>query len=218
MSLTTLDDRAKRVVKRYFVTPMRHSRAPFFVVLARVVFTLLQSGSVITSEQVRKRKPFPNVRIKNFGQMTPQLYRGGQPTEDEFEDLATLGIRTVIDLRTRTESYGRECAEALGMRYINLPMSDTEYPKSEDIQQFLAIVGDPTTGKLFVHCAGGRHRTGVLGAVYRFTHDHWTYEQVYEEMKSYDFYTLWLHRAMKKFVQDYWKNLNNGNGPQKSTK
>src|SRR5215470_5729202 len=111
MSVTNLEERAKRLVKRYFVTPMRHSRAPFFVVLARVVFTSLQSVSVITSEQVRNRKPFPNIRIKNFGQMTPRLYRGGQPEEDEFKDLAALGIKTVIDLRTRTESYGRQCAE-----------------------------------------------------------------------------------------------------------
>lgn len=96
------------------------------------------------------------------------------------------------------------------MRYINLPMSDTEYPMSEHIQRFLEIVDDPATGKLFIHCAGGRHRTGVLGAVYRFTHDHWTYDQVYDEMKSYDFYTLWLHGSMKKFVQDYWKTFRNG--------
>jgi protein tyrosine/serine phosphatase len=98
------------------------------------------------------------------------------------------------------------------MRYVNIPMSDTEYPKSEHIQQFLQIVADPTSGKLFVQCAGGRHRTGVVGAVYRFTHDSWTYEQVYEETRSYDFYTLWLHRSMKEFVQDYWRNLKKGNG------
>jgi protein tyrosine/serine phosphatase len=173
------------------------------VAFVRVVFLVFHSVSVVTSEQVRNRKKFPLIKIKNFGEMTPTLYRGGQPLENDFKDLAALGIKTVIDLRTRPEPYGRRCVEAEGMRYINIPMSDTEYPKSDDIQQFLEIVDDPASGKLFMHCAGGRHRTGVLGAVYRFTHDGWNYEQVYEEMKSYDFYTLWLHGAMKRFVQDY---------------
>jgi protein tyrosine/serine phosphatase len=54
-----------------------------------------------------------------------------------------------------------------------------------------------------VHCAGGRHRTGVAGAVYRFNHYNWTYDQVYAEMKKYDFYTRFGHGDMKKFVQDY---------------
>jgi hypothetical protein len=54
-----------------------------------------------------------------------------------------------------------------------------------------------------VHCAGGRHRTGVMGAVYRFNHYNWNYDQAYAEMKKYDFYTRWGHGDMKKFVQDY---------------
>ena len=212
MKAAELEQRSKRLVKEYFVTPMRHSRAPFFVVIARVVFLCMHSFSVATSEQVRKRRPFPDIRIKNFGQMTPQLYRGGQPQEDDFDDLVRLGVNTIVDLRIRPETYSKGCAEARGMRYINMPMSDTEYPQMDHIRRFLEIVDDPATGKLFVHCAGGRHRTGVLGAVYRFTHDQWNYDQVYEEMKSYDFYTLWLHASMKQFVQDYWKTMSNGSG------
>ena len=36
----------------------------------------------------------PTVKIKNFGQMDDRFYRGAQPKEKEFKDLATLGIRT----------------------------------------------------------------------------------------------------------------------------
>ena len=46
-----------------------------------------------------------------------------------------------------------------------------------------------------------------MGAVYRFTKYQWNYEQVYREMKGYDFYTRWGHGDMKKYVQDYWKRL-----------
>jgi hypothetical protein len=46
-----------------------------------------------------------------------------------------------------------------------------------------------------------------MGAVYRFTVDRWTYDQVYSEMKQYDFYSSWGHGDQKKYVQDYWANL-----------
>jgi protein tyrosine/serine phosphatase len=150
---------------------------------------------------------FSNVKIRNFGQMDERFYRGAQPREEDYRDLASLGINTVIDLREDSESYEKRNVEALGMRYVNIPMSDKQYPKAEEINQFLNLVDDPSTGKFFVHCAGGRHRTGVMGAVYRFTHYQWNFEQVYAEMKEYDFYTRWGHGKMKDFVQDYWQQF-----------
>jgi protein tyrosine/serine phosphatase len=150
---------------------------------------------------------FPNIHIKNFGQMDERFYRGAQPKEADYKDLAALGIKTIIDLREDAESYEKPAAEALGMRYVNIPMGDKEYPKLEQVSQFLKLVDDPATGKFFVHCAGGRHRTGVMGAAYRFNHDHWNFDQVYAEMKDYDFYTRFGHGKMKDFVQDYWQQI-----------
>jgi protein tyrosine/serine phosphatase len=144
-----------------------------------------------------------NVSIKNFGQMDDRFFRGGQPKEGEYKELAALGIKTVIDLRDDPKDYEKTSVEALGMRYVNLAMSDKEYPPAAKIEEFLKLVNDPSTGKFYVHCAGGRHRTGVLGAVYRFNHYGWDYDKVYAEMKKYDFYSRWGHGDMKKFVQDY---------------
>jgi protein tyrosine/serine phosphatase len=150
---------------------------------------------------------FPNIRIKNFGQMSERFYRGAQPGKDDYKDLAALGIRTIVDLRDDPESYEQRETEAAGMRYVNIAMSDKEYPRAEQIAAFLKLVDEPATGKFYVHCAGGRHRTGVMGAVYRFNYDHWNYDQVYAEMKSYDFYTRFGHGEMKHYVEDYWQKL-----------
>lgn len=138
--------------------------------------------------------------------MDERFFRGGQPKEEQYGQLANLGIKTVIDLTDEPKGYEKSRVEALGMRYVNIPMSDKSYPESAKIDEFLKLVDDPTTGKFYVHCAGGRHRTGVMGAVYRFNHYNWTYDQVYKEMKDYDFYTRWGHGDMKKFVQDYAVN------------
>jgi len=150
-------------------------------------------------------KTVSEIQIKNFGQMDERFFRGAQPRESDFRDLAALGIKTVIDLRDDAKATEKKDVEALGMRYVNIPMSDTVYPRAEQIDAFLKLAADPATGKFYVHCAGGRHRTGVIGAVYRFNHYHWNYDQVYAEMKAYDFYTRFGHGAMKQFVEDYWR-------------
>jgi protein tyrosine/serine phosphatase len=150
---------------------------------------------------------FSNIKIRNFGKMDDRFYRGAQPGESDYKDLKALGVKTVIDLQDHPTSYEKRDVEALGMRYVNIPMSDSSYPKEEQIAAFLKVVNDPTTGTFFAHCAGGRHRTGVVGAVYRFNVNHWNYDQVYAEMKDYDFYTRFGHGDLKTFVEDYAKRM-----------
>ena len=187
---------------------MIKSNRSYLSVLFAVVALILAS-SVTAFTQETSKADVSKVSIKNFGQMDDRFFRGGQPKQDEYPELAALGIRTVIDLQDDPTTYEKQSVEALGMKYINIPMSDKDYPESAKIDQFLKLVNDPTTGKFYVHCAGGRHRTGVMGAVYRFNHYNWNYDQVYAEMKKYDFYTRWGHGDMKKFVQDYAVSFQN---------
>ena len=172
-------------------------RSSLFAVLSLIL------ASSITAFSQDNKTDISNVTIKNFGQMDDRFYRGGQPKENEFKKLAALGIGTVIDLRDDPKSYEKQSVEAAGMKYVNIPMSDKDYPETAKIEQFLKLVDDPATGKFYVHCAGGRHRTGVMGAVYRFNHYNWNYDQVYAEMKKFDFYTRFGHGDLKKFVQAY---------------
>lgn len=161
------------------------------------------SLAAVASAQETTTTETPRVKIKNFGQMDDRFFRGAQPKEKDYKDLAQLGIRTIIDLRDDPEAYEKRMAESLGMTYINIPMIAKKYPTPEATELFLKTVNDPATGKFYVHCAGGRHRTGVMGAVYRFKFYNWNFDQVYKEMKQYDFYTRWGHGAFKDFVVDY---------------
>ena len=160
--------------------------------------------------QAKSASEFPNIKIKNFGQMDAHFYRGAQPKAEDFKDLAALGVKTVIDLRDDPTSYEKAAVEALGMHYVNIPMSDTKLPKPGQIEQFLKLATDANTGAFYVHCIGGRHRTGIAGAVYRMTLDGWDLNKSYQEMKAFDFYTRWGHGAMKDFVEDYWKQIQTG--------
>ena len=148
------------------------------------------------------------IRIDNFGRIDDTYYRGAQPKGRDYADLAALGVKTVIDLQADGDNADEaKLVAASGMRFYRIGMTPRVAPTAEQLAAFLRIVKDPAQQPVYVHCAGGRHRTGVMGAVYRFTHDHWNYDQVYAEMKTYDFYTRFGHGAMKQYVEDYWSQL-----------
>jgi len=188
---------------------MSKTNRSYLSVLFAVISLVLASSISAFSQENAHANLATNVNIKNFGQMDDRFFRGGQPKENDYQQLAALGITTVIDLREDPMAYEKRNVEALGMHYVNIPMSDKDYPPTEKIAEFLKLVDNPSTGKFFVHCAGGRHRTGVMGAVYRFNHYNWNYDQVYAEMKKFDFYSRWGHGDMKKFVQDYAVSFHN---------
>jgi len=154
-----------------------------------------------------KESSFPNIKISNFGQMDQNFYRGARPKSEDFKNLAALGIKTVIDLTDNSREREEPAVIAAGMRYVNIPIVDKAYPGADQVSAFLKVANDPATGKFYVHCAGGRHRTGIMGAVYRFNHDHWNFDQAYAEMKQYDFYTSNGHGKQLDFIQDYWQQF-----------
>ncbi len=175
---------------------------------SRIVVTSLALIFALSSLSLAKGvSSFPNIKIKNFGQMDERFYRGGRPKESDYQALAALGVQTVIDLTDNSKEYEKPAVEAAGLRYVNIPMVDKSYPSMDQVNAFLKVVDDPATGKFFLHCAGGRHRTGVMGAVYRFTHDGWNLDQVLAEMNKFDFGSGWGHGKQKDFVKDYWQQV-----------
>lgn len=154
-----------------------------------------------------KNVKFPNVKIKNFGQMDDRFFRGARPDEDDYAALSALGVTTIIDLTDNSREYEEPAVKAAGLRYINIPMEDKSTPNVGQINEFLKVIDDPATGKFFVHCAGGRHRTGVVGAVYRFTHDKWSLDQALAEMDQYEFGSGYGHGKQRDFVKDYFQQL-----------
>ncbi len=175
-------------------------RNNFRTLLASLVFVLS-----LTAASFAQTSPsqIGNVKIRNFGQMDEHLYRGAQPAKEDYQSLKDLGVKTVIDLQEKPTKYEKAAVEALGMTYINIPMDDTEYPKPEAVSEFMKIMNDPSTGVAYVHCKGGKHRTGAMGAVYRMEKYGWDYDKAYQEMLNYDFYTKYGRQVIKDFVVDY---------------
>jgi tyrosine-protein phosphatase SIW14 len=147
------------------------------------------------------------VGVSNFGKVNEHYFRGAQPDDGQYEELAAIGVKTVVDLRDDAKRDAKAMAEHAGLRYINFPIDDKSYPAKDAAGRFLQIVNNPANWPVYVHCAGGRHRTGAMTAVYRMTVDGWDVDRAYREMKDYDFYTAWGHKEMKNYVYDYYRDL-----------
>ena len=159
------------------------------------------SVSSLTAEQ--KAAIIKNIKIANFGEMDERYYRGAQPLESDYQSLKDLGVNTVIDLRNDPTDYEKPAVEALGMKYVNIPMSGWKSPDMEEVNQFLALLEDPSTGTVYVHCKAGRHRASVMGAAYRYTKYDWDYDQVYQEMKKFRYSNGLVHGKLGSFVKKW---------------
>lgn len=144
-----------------------------------------------------------SIRIDNFGQVDAGYYRGAQPVGRDYANLAALGVKTVIDLQKYGDPNEKVQVERAGMAFYRIPMTTHEPPTSEQIDEFLRLVNDAASQPVYVHCAGGRHRTGVMSAVYRMEKDGWNANRAFAEMKRYKFGMDFLHPEFKQFVYAY---------------
>jgi len=145
--------------------------------------------------------------ISNFGKINDHYFRGAQPNALQIGQLKRFGIKTVIDLRKDFEEREEGWVREQGMQYFRIPLT-TESPATADqTAYFLRLVNDPDNWPIYVHCKGGKHRTGEMTAIYRITRDKWTADQAYAEMKKYQFESgLWGGPdALKKHVFRFYE-------------
>jgi tyrosine-protein phosphatase SIW14 len=147
--------------------------------------------------------------LPRFGRINDSLYRGAQPYAEGLQQLKKLGITTIIDLRGEDPhkvDWERKQAEALGIRFIHLPVSGWSTPSDEQVAQFFSIFRSKANEKVFVHCRFGEDRTGVFIASYRIAFDHWSSDQALSEMLVFGFNRLW-HPSMASYIRSLPQRL-----------
>jgi len=171
------------------------------------------SISVSAASPAASTAELARVHIDNFGKVDDDYYRGAQPDRSDYAELARLGVKTVIDLQSDGPEREKGLVEQSGMSFYRIPLTTSERPSDGAVKQFLSLVNDPGKQPVYVHCAGGQHRTGVMTAVYRMTKYGWTEDKAYDEMKQYKFETFFGHPELRSFVHDFYSKLT----PVKST-
>jgi uncharacterized protein (TIGR01244 family) len=166
--------------------------------LAAVLTLALCAASAQPQERSDHKK------LPNFHQVNNKLYRGAQPKKGDLQEIANLGIKTVVNLRGKGEGVSQEEQEARskGLRYFNVPFERTGRPHDADIEQVLSIINTPEYQPVFVHCKQGADRTGTVIAIYRITHDGWTSTQAKDEANRYGMH-FW-EAAMKNYIHEFY--------------
>jgi tyrosine-protein phosphatase SIW14 len=144
--------------------------------------------------------------VPNFGEVSATLFRGAQPSSSGYAELKKIGITTVVNFRNEKDEIAKERAEVetLGMKYISIPWSGSDMPNNAQVSSFLQLVNADSTQKIFVHCAEGRDRTGVMVAAYRMTYENWTADKAIQEMYAYHYHHFLLPH-LQRYVEGFPK-------------
>jgi protein tyrosine/serine phosphatase len=163
--------------------------------------TTLLAVLTMASSAVAGAGQTSSIHIDNFGRVSSTYYRGAQPRNDDYAALAALGVKTVINLTSGDADPSEQAmVTRAGMKYVQIPMTTHQPPSDAELDAFLKLVNDPLSQPVYVHCVGGRHRTGIMTAVYRMAQDGWTADQAFREMKQFRFGADFLHPEFKQFV------------------
>jgi protein tyrosine phosphatase (PTP) superfamily phosphohydrolase (DUF442 family) len=141
--------------------------------------------------------------VPRYVNINDVVARGGQPTSEGFRNLASAGFRTVVDLRERDDRAKDEkkLVEALGMKYVNVPMKGMHTPSDKQISKALKALTSEKDGPVFVHCRRGADRTGVVVACYRIEHDGWSNRQALQEARDLGMY--WYQFPLQRYISSY---------------
>ena len=155
---------------------------------------------------IKLKRAWKRTNIPHLEKVTDDLLRGGQPNPKGFQELKDKGVKTIINLRMEDDSERGTCM-MLGLRYVYLPLPDTNPPTPEQLAEFHKVMNDPNRGLTYVHCAAGTFRTGTMVAVYRMDRG-MTFDEAYKEMLSHGFIPDMMDAPYQiAFLKDYWKTL-----------
>jgi protein tyrosine phosphatase (PTP) superfamily phosphohydrolase (DUF442 family) len=135
-------------------------------------------------------KPMQMEGVPNLHKVSDTLYRSAQPSAEGMKNLKTMGIETVINLRSFHSDRDEIGDTALAYEHITMKAWHAE---EEDAVKFLQIVTNPKRSPVLVHCQHGADRTGTMCALYRVAVQGWSKEEALKEITQggFGFHGIW---------------------------
>lgn len=143
--------------------------------------------------------PLDALGVENLHRVTPTLYRSAQPRRANLAALQSLGIRTVVSLRSFNDD--RKVFAGSGVRLVRVPINTWSIDDAKVLRALQAIRAAEKQGPVLIHCMHGADRTGVVAAVYRMALQDWDKDSARHEMLrgGYGYHTLW--RNIPRYIE-----------------
>ncbi|WP_397541856.1 beta-lactamase hydrolase domain-containing protein [Roseovarius salis] len=105
--------------------------------------------------------------VTNYLRAAPYVGTGGAVSENGYAIAKAVGFATVLSLNTAEEGTAkeRERAEAAGLTYLNVPVSERA-PVADQVARITEIINDPANYPILMHCQSS-NRVGAAWALYR---------------------------------------------------
>lgn len=152
--------------------------------------------------------PLDGCADRDLSALSSRIIRGGEPYSKGIDCLQKSDVIAVIDLRTEGE-HRDEAAQvtAAGMSYYAFPMStDDGWEASKEctsrgmsaaacdeknslaaIDRIKEILSANPTGKIYVHCAHGEDRTGLMLGLFRLLAQRCSSTEARAEMRAFGY-------------------------------
>ncbi len=106
--------------------------------------------------------------IKNFREISGDLGTAGQPTAEQFADIAGAGYEIVINIDSATAVRDEdELVTSMGLHFIHIPVIWTA-PKQSDLDLFFDVMDMLKGKRVFLHCAANA-RVSTFVYLYRMS-------------------------------------------------
>ena len=128
----------------------------------------------------------------NFYQISNDVFRSDQPSNELIPSLKQYNIDTVINLRARNED--AKVLKDQPFNLVHIPIYTWAINREDLLQAMRAIQNAKQHNqKVLIHCYHGSDRTGATIAMYRIIFENWSIDDAVKEMKQggYGFHVIW---------------------------
>jgi protein tyrosine phosphatase (PTP) superfamily phosphohydrolase (DUF442 family) len=141
-------------------------------------------------------KPVSSEHLRNFYKIDDKLYRSAQPNKKGFQELKTLGFRTVLSFR---DYHSDDDGKGFGLNLHRVKMEAGDIT-TEKVVEALRIIRT-SEGPVLIHCWHGSDRTGLISAMYRIVFQGWSKDEAIDELMHGGYGYHSLYKNIPEFIR-----------------
>ena len=138
----------------------------------------------------------------NLHRVTPRIWRSAELSATRLVQVRQqYGIQAMLNLRDDLPDEEIAEIKAAGLQLFWVPMKDDAAPTREQVMSALGVLQQ--LGPTLICCKGGRHRTGLIYAVYRVVVQFWTKRDAWAEAEKYGWYDRGGHKPLRQWFEQF---------------